>query len=625
MSLCQALEQVYNTNDGELLNFISSQRPTLFEEDIPMASLQVLIILMSSQEDNGSWEGVCELTAYAVLALTSLAHLPWLRDSLEKCEIVSRINRGKAYLLKAGQSQWAKGEYLWVEKVTYSSPLLSEVYCLAAVHVALPDVKHQNADSSTNYTTIGVPDPSVMAGMRRVGATMAQTTLLAPSELDKSRLHFAELQATYALRHLQRHQYDVFPQSRQGNPNVAAKQNTDKYLMFVPLTWTACSALYNGRATSLLVLRDMMLFSMLVYQTDEFVEGFIQQDLGTSLQQIKDVISCIARDGLHSAAGLEKDLSTHLYGQNDANNTQQHALINAEEVFRKLFASVLSHPSVQISPRRLRTQLIFELETFLLAHITQAEDNRTLAFQRSRFKATGDHSDTSYGDHGGSNLTDAVAQNIHGVLGFTDEVAVKHKGSAERQRGRPDHTSLLAGRTFYKWVRSTSADHTSCPLAFSFFNCLISYRSPSSSSPSPPSPRVHLYELSHKSAYLAEDLCRHLASMCRMYNDYACVARDRAEGNVNSLDFTEFQGDVVDAEGGEEDEMGLNIQKGHLMWIAEYEREGMQAAMAKLEEEIASKNLKLVQELLCPLKLFISVTDLYGLIYVIRDITNRRT
>ena len=30
--------------------------------------------------------------------------------------------------------------------------------------------------------------------------------------------------------------------------------------------------------------------------------------------------------------------------------------------------------------------------------------------------------------------------------------------------------------------------------------------------------------------------------MCRMYNDYGSVARNRAEGNLNSVDFPEFAG-----------------------------------------------------------------------------------
>lgn len=39
--------------------------------------------------------------------------------------------------------------------------------------------------------------------------------------------------------------------------------------------------------------------------------------------------------------------------------------------------------------------------------------------------------------------------------------------------------------------------------------------------------------------YLSRSLARHLATMCRQYNDYGSAVRDMDEGNLNSLDFPE--------------------------------------------------------------------------------------
>ncbi|KAF7909636.1 uncharacterized protein EAF01_003354 [Botrytis porri] len=41
--------------------------------------------------------------------------------------------------------------------------------------------------------------------------------------------------------------------------------------------------------------------------------------------------------------------------------------------------------------------------------------------------------------------------------------------------------------------------------------------------------------------YLATELGRHLAVMCRMYNDYDSLARDKAEKNLNSVNFPEVE------------------------------------------------------------------------------------
>ncbi|KAK7731892.1 hypothetical protein SLS63_005189 [Diaporthe eres] len=320
----------------------------------------------------------------------------------------------------------------------------------------------------------------------------------------------------------------------------------------------------------------MMNFSMLVYQADEYMEGVVEQDLSTQLDRVRDLVKRVVRG---EQAGPLLPLGREEHHFQDENGVKRRrltaeahtitALVNAEKVLRKFVSRVVHHPSVMRSPVHLRGRVKNEVEAFLLAHLQQAEDNKALRTLRP--------------ENGKSTTT-------------------QHNGTP-----RPSTT----GRTFYSWVHSTSANHTSCPCAFVFFNCLVG---PSTPQASP----FDLYGYSSKTAYVAEDLCRHLASMCRMYNDYASVSRDRTEGNLNSLDFADFH---RNGEGGGLD-ADVDASKAQLMWVAEYERRGMEAAMKRLGEEIGGDN-RLGREILDAVRLFISVTDLYGEIYVIRDLTNR--
>ena len=121
---------------------------------------------------------------------------------------------------------------------------------------------------------------------------------------------------------------------------------------------------------------------------------------------------------------------------------------------------------------------------------------------------------------------------------------------------------------------------------------------------------------------MAKDLCRRLAAMCRQYNDYGSIVRDRAEVNLNSVNFPEFH-EGGSEDGGEEDgkrgREGVEEReekiKEDLFFVAEYEREGLKLAVGKLEEMLGGTTRAW--------KLFVDVTDLYGQIYVAKDIASR--
>lgn len=152
------------------------------------------------------------------------------------------------------------------------------------------------------------------------------------------------------------------------------------------------------------------------------------------------------------------------------------------------------------------------------------------------------------------------------------------------------------GRSYFDWVRSTGANDTSCPYSFSFFTCLISCegRQPCISTA--------------KQRYFARALGLHLATMCRQYNDFGSCSRDQQENNLNSLDFSEFNGIIS--------EHSIVSRKQDLMDIADFERSCMQVCFSHLSGEIDDMAAARI-------KAFIDVTDLFGQIYVAQDIASR--
>jgi hypothetical protein len=104
--------------------------------------------------------------------------------------------------------------------------------------------------------------------------------------------------------------------------------------------------------------------------------------------------------------------------------------------------------------------------------------------------------------------------------------------------------------------------------------------------------------------------------MCRQYNDFGSIARDRLEGNLNSVDFAEFESET-EKQGSVDQKAVGGKKKAEIFQIAEYERRCLDAALSKLGQCWDA-------DLMSMIKLFVCVTDLYGQIYVARDIGVRK-
>ena len=544
MLLAQALMrllQVWGT--GKLFGIAEA----LVQDQIPVVLMQILIRTLQTQSSDGSWgEGSLEVTAYAVLTLSSAASLPWARPILPYIEQAFETGKG---LLKQNAQKWTEAEHIWIEKVSYSSAVLSQAYCIAATG-SLISASHRWCEAVEGmFTTI--PLDAVSSFQR----FFSRLPLF--SNEKEWKLKASLIEGYLFLPRLRRIRLEIFPRDGMAE---------DKYLEYIPFTWTASNNLQGAFIQNSLVW-DMMVISMLNYQVDEYMEAVVGEQFGENLEPVQAIVRrlCGGTDTMSSHTTLSSASSANgLLGKemlvfqghsNGPGRRKSEEIINiteVEKVLARFTSHVLQHPKVTQSPSTAQLHLRRELEKFLLAHITHAEDNMRFARQ-------------------------------------------PHAMSRTTQFSTPNGS-------YFDWVRTISADHTSCPYSFAFFNCLIT------------KPGQDCF-LGIKQKYLAQDLSRHLATMCRQYNDYGSILRDRAEKNLNSVNFPEFEAEAKDPTTDDDADTESRL-KEDLYWIAEYERECLGMIVRRMGEQLGQSRIE-------TLKVFIDVTDLYGQIYVARDIASR--
>ncbi|KAI3325481.1 hypothetical protein HD806DRAFT_490424 [Xylariaceae sp. AK1471] len=302
-------------------------------------------------------------------------------------------------------------------------------------------------------------------------------------------------------------------------------------------------------------LYEMMVLSFLNYQADEFMEACAWTVFRCRTDALRQVIDRAFLPTPNSS----KDLT---WGSVSDIDRSSYAKVLTP--LTKFVSYVLNHPCVLAASSWDREHVKRELRTFLYAHVTQLEDNSRFQQQQPR--------------------------------------------TEERQQPGCATAYTSSTDSFFHWVRTKSADHTSCPYSFSFVGCLMSARLLNS--------RDCFFTVHEQ--YLAAVSCRHLATMCRMYNDYGSITRNVAEGNLNSINFTEYQSTA----GGTTS--SVDVQKRALFDLAEYERTCLDDSLrrlAGLSRKTGDAGLDRVKDRQMEIwRMFCDVTDLYGQIYVVRDI-----
>ncbi|KAI0444326.1 hypothetical protein F4803DRAFT_573310 [Xylaria telfairii] len=569
MLLIKAYRLLYHRSD--LARELFKSLPDL-EDQIAIITLDCLRSLLLQQEISGAWGGnICEVTSYAILTLTSLLSLPWV-EQVEVSLVVAALTRGKAFLYLQ-RDQWSCGHRLWIEKVNYACDTLSQAYCLAAVlvptNLAASKEKGQTEDPF-------VLPKDIIGQIKTAGYLIFQTPLM--KNVAKAIQSVVEVQAGYYFRLLQRNPITIFPQ---------ASKRKASYQVIIPLAFTACVAVNNHKSLSLQLLQEMMILSNLNFLVDEYMEGAIDKDIGNT-RAVRTLIEnlFITKGSLRGGQDMDSNLFSVAAEDiqkplsNGTKPAQQGSLLDIATILTRFVGYVLNHAAVQASPECYQDRLAFELRACLSAHVTQAEDN----YEYMRQRGLGTNRATN-----------------NGVTGCHIDACVK---SHDRASQPQQYKYMRPGRTFYNWVRSTSADHTSCPFSFIFFNSLLY------------STTIHhkrnLFSKS-RTAYVAEDLCRHLATLCRIYNDYGSLQRDAKEMNLNCTNFPEF----TSLPSNDTAHDTLSHIKSELLWVAEYERRGLEASLDILGKELADGNQ---QHVVDGLRFFIDITDLFGQVYVLKDI-----
>ncbi|TGO17822.1 hypothetical protein BTUL_0014g00160 [Botrytis tulipae] len=536
MLLAQTFRKLVMVWDsGALPDFPEEQ----LKDKIPVILLQILHRTLHNQNSNGSWgtSGSCEITAYGILTLIDATFFPWAGE-LDK-QVLKAIRTGQSYLNQQRDS-WDKVTYTWVEKVSYGSSILSRTYCIAATHAA------------KNYPTNSAqwkPLPNILSIPFDRVAKFAKFFSAIPLFASESswKLTASIMEGYLFLPRLRRIRLDIFPRQ-----NMAE----DKYLEYIPFTWTGCNN--KGVFLETDLIWDMMVISMLNYQADEFMEAVLGHN-GSAKHLIRVLFSktTLRNDPLSSqeSSSIDRGIITPVNSDDglpdDSTNDDRDTLIRFKD-------HVLNHPSIQKASESSLAHLSKQLEAFLLAHLTHSTDN-------SRFAQLSGH--------------DADAP-----------------------------VTFPSSRTYWDWVRNISAVHTSCPYSWDWISCRMT-----SDRGDEPFPTA-------LTKYLSAELGQHLAVMCRMYNDYGSLARDKAEKNLNSVNFPEFEkcaGSSMSSDAMETQTTAeLQERKSALMEMAEYERECLLIVKARLRPLVGEKVRGV-------LDVFVNVTDLYGQIYVARDIASR--
>ncbi|KAL8969876.1 MAG: hypothetical protein Q9183_001785 [Haloplaca sp. 2 TL-2023] len=348
-----------------------------------------------------------------------------------------------------------------------------------------------------------------------------------------------------------------------------------KYQDFIPLIWVACNHL-AGHGLHPNQLWSMITLSLFIYQTDEYMESVVT-DIGEpklSMLVAKVAYDCGLQDQPLSGGEACKE---RLDGQQTSINGLEVPCDqkNPSTALSKLVRHILHYPAVLRAPQWSQKELAVEVDNLILAHIRHSHDSRVLLGASP--KETGNH----------------------GILQKTQH-------------------------NYFKWVRSVASDDTSCPMAFRYLTCLMGQ------------PGQDLLDGPH-AHYISQSLISHLSAMCRQYNDYGSATRDAEEGNLNSLQFPEFDRHSstswrINGSISHDENHGTNgivdcnpcsgqvsnEAKKELMNIAEYERADMELAVQHLRKVVKAPSA------LRALEVYIDVTDLFGQIYVAQDLSSWR-
>ena len=238
MLLAQAFSRVLTLWDEQMLSSLSLD----LVNQIPIVLLQIITRTILSEKSNGSWSQTPGVTAYAILTLVSASAVLWM-DSI-RVDVSAAVTRAKSFLT-INHIYWRLPAYIWIEKVTCASPVLSHAYCLAAIHSQLLSrTWSRRFEMATDIQRLTITKFSSFFSKISMFSHWHNGWKLR-SLIIESRLFLPRLRAM---------RLNIFPREEMAK---------DRYPGYIPFTWLGCNAL--SKPVHPTILWEMMLISMLNY------------------------------------------------------------------------------------------------------------------------------------------------------------------------------------------------------------------------------------------------------------------------------------------------------------------------------------------------------------------------
>ncbi|KAI8948370.1 hypothetical protein F4801DRAFT_557080 [Xylaria longipes] len=507
--------------------------------DTILVVFQFLVRLLKDQEHDGSWGGQRENTAYALITVNEIAPLSIVQPVMY--QVQDAIQKGREFLSTTLACRPCP-EHLWTQKVAYGSSCLSQAFTLAALKCSIREASYSIQELL----------PGDLHTILRPSKFFAQLPIF--SDTPEWCIAAWVIEGALFQHALGKICLDAC------HKNAKRKE---KYLSVIPFTWTASNNIHGWPLGSNTML-EMMAICALAYQIDDFIESEVACLPSNALSMIRMSIPELFREveieEFNTKVKQEQGYDIHISGSIQPSTCSPQPIASdvpfqASPQSSTSFKIRLGHikrdlkgiirrlwqaPYVRTATHHSRSQLRITLVGYITAHIIQTEESVRLAAQPPEEK------------------------NNHKTL------------------VNPP-SSLLT------WVRTVSGDHTIGPYAVAAFCCMYDHGAD----------RIYHPQAS----YILQDVARHLAALCRLYNDYGSIARDRDEDNLNSINFPEFQGNI--------DERDI---KENLKIIAEYERRCLYVSIAELRP-LVTKNL------FAALTVFCETAEIYNQMYVLKDFT----
>lgn len=407
MLLTEALSRLLYLWDQNLLKLLPEN---LLRDRVPVVLAQILNRTLLAQSSNGAWSPneSPEATAYAVLTLTAAASIPWY-VLLDK-EVTTAIQRGQQFLSQF-QNEWTKPGYLWIEKVTYGSPNLSEAYCLAASKPS----RFSYEWSGRMQNLVDVPEKFIFKFLQFF-----------------STLALFQGEALWKMKASAIEGYMFLPQLKSAPMEILKGQKGAKneYLNYIPCTWTLVNN-QRGLFLGATLLWDMMVLTMCNFRVDEYMETAVAKLGEDKIEATKSIIRMLcrrqeaqnpqSRKRPHEDSVKKIADCNYFIGKNGAEN---YDLVGFKDVIGRYVRAMLEYPRIQLASPTDQSYFHIALEEFLLSHIVQLQDN-------VRFS------------NGASWLT------------------------------TPKKDFSTPRTSFYTWAHTIGAVSVSCPFSFAFFTCIL--------------------------------------------------------------------------------------------------------------------------------------------------------